>query len=181
MVHKKLKYLAPLMGLILLIFPKVSSAQTQIDLGLRSQKAFGLYFENGPVAKFSFERFAPERLALGIGYTTSRLGSAIGSNAIRQDNYQLWLAYYLKKEHKLRPVFSLGTGYFNADYESNDFEVLDHGSPLLYATAGLEYATAIPLKINLSLGYNFISGNGDKGPGTLYPTFAQLNFFYPLK
>jgi hypothetical protein len=75
----------------------------------------------------------------------------------------------------------LGSGYFSADYESDDFQVLDHSSPLFSATAGFEYNTPILLKMNLALGYNFISGNGLEGSGTLYPVFAQLNFYYPLK
>ncbi len=182
MLKKNLKYLALCLGLILFLQTEESySQQPHVDLGLRSQKAFGLYFENGIVSQFSSDSIAPKRLYLGIGYISSRLGSALGSNAIKQDNYQIWLSYYLKKDHKLRPFFSLGTGYFKADYESPDFEVLNQSSPLLSLTAGLEWASPYQLKVNLAFGYNIISGNGEKGPGTLYPTFGQLNFFYPLK
>ncbi|MDF2157785.1 hypothetical protein [Algoriphagus sp. CAU 1675] len=182
MIRTTLKYLALCLGLLLFLHPEESYAQQyHVDLGLRSQKAFGLYFENGIVAQFSSDSIAPKRLYLGIGFISSRLGSALGSNAIKQDNYQIWLAYYLKKDHQLRPFFSLGTGYFKADYESPDFKVLDQRSPLLSVTAGLEWASPYQVKVNLALGYNIISGNGEKGPGTLYPTFAQLNFFYPLR
>lgn len=170
------------MGLILFGFTTESFAQqTHIDLGLRSQKAFGLYFENGVVAQFSSDSIAHNRLFLGIGYISSRFGSALGTNAIKQDNYQIWLSYYFRKGHKIKPFVSLGSGFFSADYESDDFDVLDHSSLLLSTSAGLEYTTPIRLKVNLALGYNLISGNGEKGPGTLYPVFGQLNFYYPLK
>jgi len=155
--------------------------QVHLDLGLRSQKSFGLYFENGVVGQISSDSIANNRLYLGIGFISSRFGSAIGNNAIKQDNYQVWLSYYFNKAHRIYPFVSLGSGYFNADYESADFKVLDHSSALFSATAGFEYHTPILLKMNLALGYNFISGNGLEGPGTLYPIFAQLNFYYPLK
>ncbi|NVJ85632.1 MAG: hypothetical protein HWE15_04960 [Algoriphagus sp.] len=158
-----------------------TSQQTHIELGFRSQKSFGLYFENGIVTQFSFEKFVPQRFYLGAGYITSRIGSALGTNAIKQDNFQIWLSYYLMKGKKFRPFISVGSGFFSADYESDVFRQLDHQSALISTNAGLEWASPFQLKINLALGYNFISGNGEKGPGTLYPTFAQLNLFYPLK
>jgi hypothetical protein len=176
------KYLLSCLTLILFfIVTELKSQQIHFDLGLRSQKSFGLYFENGVVWQVSSENIAKNQLSLGLGYTTSRLGSAIGNNAIKQDNYQIWLSYYFNKAHRIYPFVSLGSGYFSADYESDDFKVLDHSSALFSATAGFEYNTPILLKMNLALGYNFISGNGLEGPGTLYPVFAQLNFYYPLK
>ncbi|TXE11419.1 hypothetical protein [Algoriphagus aquimarinus] len=177
-----LKCLVTLLGMILFVLTTESFAQqTHIDLGLRVQKSFGLYYENGFVAQFSADSIAQQRLYLGIGYVSSRLGSAIGSNAIKQDNYQVWLSYYFKKDHKLQPFVSMGSGFFHADYESDDFEELDQSSLLLSTSAGLEYTTPIRLKVNLAIGYNLISGNGQEGPGTLYPVFGQLNFYYPLK
>jgi hypothetical protein len=177
-----LKCLVTFLGMILFVHTTESYAQqTHIELGLRSQKSFGLYLENGLVAQFSSDSIAHNRLYLGIGYISSRLGSAIGTNAIKQDNYQVWLSYYFKEGHKLQPFVSLGSGFFNADYESDDFAVLDQSSLLLSTTAGLEFTTPFRLKMNLALGYNLISGNGLDGPGTLYPVFAQLNFYYRLK
>lgn len=168
--------------LVYMNLPSVSLAQqSHIDIGLRSQKALGLYLENGFVSQISFDRLADNRLFLGIGFISSRLGSALGSNAIKQDNYQVWLSYYFKNRRKLRPFVSLNSGYFSADYEAEIFDVLDRSSMLLSASSGLEWTSPIQLKVNMALGYNLISGNGLSGPGTLYPLFAQLNFFYPLK
>lgn len=182
MMKTALKYSVCCIGLFLFLLSTTTFAQkTHIDLGLRVQKSFGLYYENGLIAQFSADSIANNRLRLGIGYVSSRLGSAIGSNAIKQDNYQVWLSYYFKKDHILQPFVSLGSGFFHADYESDDFEVLDQSSLLLSTSAGLEYTSPIRLKVNLALGYNLISGNGQEGPGTLYPVFAQLNFYYPLK
>lgn len=102
--------------LVYMNLPSVSLAQqSHIDIGLRSQKALGLYLENGFVSQISFDRLADNRLFLGIGFISSRLGSALGSNAIKQDNYQVWLSYYFKNRRKLRPFVSLNSGYFSAD------------------------------------------------------------------
>lgn len=173
-----------MLGIVLIYFglpPKGYAQQSHIDMGLRSQKTFGLYFENGIVSQISFDSIANNRLHFGIGFISSRLGSAINSNAIKQDNYQVWLSYYFRNDRKIRPFVSLNSGYFVADYEAEVFDVLDSSSMLLSASSGLEWITPIELKLNVALGYNLISGNGLEGPGTLYPLFAQLNFFYPLK
>jgi len=182
-MKNKLKGLAIFLFLISIYLPQESPAQsnTHIDLGLRFQKSFGLYWENGIISQFSFDSIANNKLRLGIGYVSSRLGSAIGNNAIKQDNYQIWLAYYFKKDKKFNPFMSLGSGFFVANYGSDDFDALDQSSLLLSPIAGLEWNTPFELKMNVSLGYNFTSGNGEKGPGTLYPVFAQFNFYYPLK
>jgi hypothetical protein len=181
-MNKLLKCFGTFWVLILLQSQVETFAQgTHIDIGLRSQKSFGLYLENGLVSQFSFDSLANNQLFLGIGYISSRLGSAIGSNAIKQDNYQVWASYYFKKDQKFRPFVSLGSGYFVADYESEVFGALDRSSMLLSLSSGLEWATSTPLKVNFAIGYNLISGNGSEGPGTLYPVFAQFNFLYPIK
>jgi hypothetical protein len=179
---KNLKWIILGIVLIYMNLPTKSLAQqSHIDIGIRSQKTFGLYLENGFLSQISFDSIANNRLFLGIGFISSRMGSALGTNAIKQDNYQIWLSYYFKKDRKLQPFVSMNSGYFVADYEAEMFNVLDRSSMLLSAISGLEWTTPVQLKINMALGYNLISGNGLNGPGTLYPLFAQLNFFYPLK
>lgn len=167
---------------IMVLVESESFAQAyHIDVGIRSQKTFGLYLENGVASQFTLEQLAYNKLYCGVGFVTSRLGSAWGSNAIRQDNYQLWIAYYFREERDLRPFFSLNTGYFVADYEEEMFEVLDNRSILLSGSSGLEYTFPVKLKLNAQIGYNLITGNGLEGPGTLYPLYVQFTAFYQLR
>jgi hypothetical protein len=62
--------------------------------GIRIQKSIGLYWENGFTAHYSSPKILHEQMHIGAGYYSSRLGTAIGSNAIKQDNFVL-LAQYL--------------------------------------------------------------------------------------
>src|SRR5919199_1041818 len=67
-----------------------------LDVGIRLQKAIGLYTENGILAQYTSPKLASKRLYIGASYVTSRLGTAINSNAIKQDNVLLYAAYYFR-------------------------------------------------------------------------------------
>ena len=160
-----------------LLFDKRSYSQVHtFDVGFRFQKTQDLYFENGITAQYHLTR----RWALGSSYYTSRLGSAISSNAIKQDNFILSAAYFFRPDRILKPFIRANTGYFTADYESKIFERLTHTSALASADAGLVYHFKIPLKLSLSLGYNAITGRGDAGAGTLYPVFYQTSITWNI-
>lgn len=141
------------------------------DAGLRFQKSAGLYFENGLTGQYHLSN----RWVLGASYISSRLGSAIGSNAIRQDNLMLSGSYLFRPGKSLKPFVRANAGYFMADYEDELFGDLPQSSAIASADAGLVYSFKSPLKINLSLGYNAITGSGDQGAGTLYPIFYQTS------
>lgn len=69
----------------------------------------------------------------------------------------------------------LNVGYFAAHYASPLFDELPKTSALASPEFGLCYCPIFPLKINASIGYNFLTGNGVTGPGTLYPVFVQTS------
>lgn len=162
--------------LLVLIF-KTSFCQVHsFDAGVRLQKTIGLYYENGITAQYNLTR----RWVVGASYISSRFGSAIGSNAIRQDNLIVSGAYLFRPARSLKPFVRANAGYFNADYESDLFNDLTHSSAIASADAGLVYYLKNPLKINLSLGYNAITGTGTKGAGTLYPVFYQTSITWNL-
>ena len=162
---------------IFLLLGKRSYSQVHtFDVGLRFQKTQDLYFENGITAQYHLTR----RWAIGSSYYSSRLGSAISSNAIKQDNFILSAAYFFRPDRILKPFIRANTGYFTADYECKIFESLIHTSALASADAGLVYQFKIPLKLSLSLGYNAITGRGDAGAGTLYPVFYQTSITWNI-
>ena len=157
---------------LLLFFFKASFCQVHsFDAGVRMQKTIGLYYENGITAQYNLTR----RWVVGASYISSRFGSAIGSNAIRQDNLMISGAYLFRPDRSLKPFVRANAGYFNADYESDLFNGLSHNSAIVSADAGLVYYLKNPIKINLSLGYNAITGTGNDGAGTLYPVFYQTS------
>lgn len=171
-------------GLVLLIVLFscciVKAQNSVLDVGIRLQKAVNLYHENGFAINYSSKGLMPDRLYFGFNYVTSRLGSAINSNAIKQDNFLLSSAYYFRPTHIIRPFVRGNVGFFSASYGDKMFDDLPQSSLLLSADAGLSFQTHTPLKIATSLGYNAITGNGTNGPGTLYPVYYQLTLSWNI-
>lgn len=152
----------------------------ELKAGVRIQKTQKLYWENGVALDLTSPKLLNNRLHLGLSYVTSRLGSAMGTNAIKQDNYVLGLGYHFRPQKKLQPFTRLNLGYFHADYESAIFDDLTNNAFIFAADAGLSYEFEVPFTIDLSVGYNFNTGDGSDGPGTLYPVYYQMSLFYTL-
>ena len=158
-----------------------SNAQSPIfDVGIRLQQTVNLYNENGIAVNYSCKRLKNDKLYFGFSYVTSRLGTALNSNAIKQDNYLVSAAWYFRRKPIIRPFGRLNTGYFSASYGDKMFDVLPRKSLLLSTDIGICFQTNLPLKVSTSLGYNFITGDGLSGPGTLYPLFYQLTLSWNL-
>jgi hypothetical protein len=174
-----LKYIhrcfAVLVGCLLLQSPSESLAQeSTLDVGVRIQKSASFYFENGVSVRYSDGRLFTDKLFLGISIVSSRLGSALSSNAINQDTFLLSAAWYWRQSKSVRPFGQFNTGYFRADYEEEVFDVLPNTTLIISPEIGIGYETKSPLKLALSAGYNFTAGDGISGPGTLYPFFMQM-------
>lgn len=152
----------------------------EIKAGIRIQKTQKLYWENGFTLDITSPKVVNNRLHLGLSYVTSRLGSAMGSNAIKQDNFLLSLGYHFRPERNLQPFTRINMGYFHADYESPIFDDLANNAFIFSADAGLSYEFKAPITIGLSAGYNLNTGNGSDGPGTLHPVFYQMSIYYTL-
>lgn len=146
--------------------------------GIRIQKTQKLYYENGFTFDFTSPKVVNNRIHLGVSYVSTRLGSAVGNNAIKQDNFLLSLGYSFRDQKKLQPFTRINTGYFTADYESDIFDGLTNDAYILSIDAGLSYELNVPVTINLSAGYNLNTGNGLDGPGTLHPVFYQMSVYY---
>ena len=151
-----------------------------LDAGIRFQKTQNLYYENGVTHQYSKSRLLHKRQQVGFNYVSSRLGSAIGTNALKQDNIFLSGAYFFRPRRTIHPFLRANMGWFRADYESDLFRNLDNTSPLLSAELGLAVPAGSRLKTGASLGYNLITGDGSDSPGTLYPVFYQLSITYNI-
>lgn len=170
---RRFVFLAWLTGLV--FPPALGQTHSVLDVGLRLQKAVGLYAENGLTAQYTSQKLASQRLYFGVSYVTSRLGTAFRSNAIRQDNFLVNASYFFRPRWVVRPVARLNAGYFVADYGSELFNDLPRTSPLLSPELGLCWCPKFPLKVHASVGYNLLTGDGLTGPGTLYPVFVQTS------
>ncbi|MDH5610591.1 MAG: hypothetical protein OEY56_14020 [Cyclobacteriaceae bacterium] len=157
-----------------LVIPFSSQAQNRtLDVGVRLQKTFGMYSENGLSAQYTDQSLMKEKLYFGLSYFSSLMGSALASNAIRQHNLLLSTALAWRPAKTIRPFVRLNTGFFIARYEPGLFDALPNKSLLLSTDFGIAFQTKCPLSITPTLGYNLITGDGVSGPGTLFPVFLQ--------
>lgn len=158
-----------------------SFAQNRVlDVGIRIQKAVNLYYENGLTFQYTEEALASERLYFGFSYLSSRFGSALASNAIKQDNFLLSTSYFFRSNRLIRPLLRMNIGYFVAELEEPLFDELPDKSLLLSPETGICYDPGNPFKWTASLGYNVITGDGLSGPGTLYPVFLQTSLSWDV-
>lgn len=159
-----------------------SSSGHSIDLGFRFVKFQGLYYENGLTAQYSNPSLLFKGLFFGFSYYTSSLGSAFGNNnAIDQSTYILSTTYDVFSQYTFSLPIRLNLGYFYADYGDPVFDVLDNKSLIASLETALNYQPSFaPIKMELGLGYNFISGKGSSGPGTLYPIYYQLTMLWTI-
>lgn len=163
----------------------ISSAQItkhyDLSAGIAVQKVQKLYFENGIGGDFTSDFLLNKKIHIKAAYVTSRVGSALNSNAINQDNFTLGVDWHFLPTRKFQIFTGLNTGFFCADYENEMFNDLPNNSALFQFESGISYQFNYPINASLSFGYNFVNGDGISKPGTLFPVFYQLKVYYRIK
>lgn len=144
------------------------------------RKTQALYWESGVGVDYTHDRLFGRRLHLNAGYLTSRLGSALGTNALKQDYFLLGADWHTPVADRLKWLAGIHTGFFSVDYEDEVFANLPASSALLSIETGLNY-TAGPVDLQLVAGYNLIAGNGADVPGSLFPVYYQLMVKLPFE
>jgi hypothetical protein len=168
--------------IVYFLFPIIAKSQNdEVNLGIRIQKSQKFYWENGITADYTSDFLLKKRIHLKASIVSSRLGTALNNNAIKQENYIIGADWRFRSEKSFQFFAGLNTGFFHADMEEEIFQVLPHNSFLLQFEGGLSYKFKFPIVATLSLGYNFIGGNGVTSPGTLFPVYYQLSVFYKIK
>lgn len=167
---------------IVLLPQKIAGQESnhEFTAGIRLQKTHNLYFENGITVDYTSTKLWDKRIHLGCSYVTSRLGTAFHSNALKQDNYLGTFQFNFRREKILSPIVKLNAGYFYVNLENPIFSDLPHTSFLLSTEGGIILNLKLPIKPSLTFGYNFITGDGYSGPGTLFPLFFQLSISYKI-
>jgi hypothetical protein len=148
--------------------------------GLRFQKAGGFYWSNGITAEYSNEKILKQKISLGFNLISSKLGTALNSNAIPFYEADLAVIKYFRQSKSFKPQLRLNFGYAHANYGSETFNSIPNHSFLLSFEAGAVYDFKFPIRIGLTGGYNFITGNGENGLGVIYPVYAQASIIYRL-
>jgi hypothetical protein len=171
-----------LLLLLCVLFFGVGLKAQNLDVGIRIQKTHGMYWENGITAQYTIEKFKPDNFYIGLSYVSSRLGTAMSSNALKQDNYIFNTGWNFGKEVKpLRFHARLNFGYFHAEQVSDIFKDVPNTAFLFSPEIGLKYTfSQLPLTLNLGSGYYLLTGEGADSPGTLQPLYYHLDVTYQI-
>ncbi len=179
----KLKILIILFSFAILSFSfsqNNSGSSYELGVGIISQQTLKLYSENGAGVDFAADFLLNRHLHVKVSYVTSRLGSAFGSNAIKQDSYLFGLDWRFRAQQNFQVLAGISTGYFMADYEESMFNSLPSKSIMFAPELGFVYKLHFPLSVGLTGGYNVINGNGINVPGSLFPVYLRLSVLYDL-
>lgn len=152
-----------------------------LRVGFVFQQTQYLYAENGVGLDYTCERLLNKKIHIKASYLTSRLGSAIGTNALKQDNFVLGAHYYFMSENNFQLLAGINTGLFVVDYENPVFDVLPKSSTIFAVETGMHYDFKFPLTVSLTAGYNLRNGNGIDIPGSLFPVFYKLSLMYRFR
>ena len=152
------------------------------EAGIRIQKTQNMYWENGVTASYSFENFKPNKFYVGFSYITSRLGTAMGSNALKQDNFLAHASWLCGKKMKpLRFYGRLGIGFFKAEQVDEIFKNVPNSAFLINPEIGLNYQfKEWPISINLGTGLNVDFKEDGYSPGTLQLLYYHLDLNYRI-
>jgi hypothetical protein len=167
---------------VIVSFGWISLNAQNLNIGIKFQKTHSLYWENGVSVQYSFSNIKPDQLYLGFDFISSRLGSALNSNALSQDSYIASATWLFRKDKSLRITTKLNFGYLKVDLEEEAFSDLPQTATLLSPEIGFAYDLHnLPLRLNLGLGFNIGLQPEGESPGTLQPLFYNFSVYYQLK
>ncbi len=116
---------------------------------------------------------AGARLRYTAAYSTTRLETAAGSNALVEDRVQLGAGWYFRPVERVSPYVSLQAGWTRFDRDDDPtFQLLDHQAPLLSVSGGMEAAFGPRLRGSAGLGWSALASS------TVYPLVATLGVHY---
>jgi hypothetical protein len=153
----------------------------QLELGLLFQKSYHFYWENGITATYRSSFLMKNQLGLGFNFMSSRIGTAMGTNAIKQEQFLIFGQYDFRPGKSIRPFVQLNVGYIKAKYDQTYFSALPDQSMLTSVSVGVTGKVKENFVLKGSLGCNIISGNGESGLATIYPLIFQLSAQYIMK
>lgn len=167
-----------------IFFTRISaqdSTSYSFEVGVKSKKYVGFYWENGISAEFKSPKIINNRVALGFNLVSSRLGSAFRSAALPTLETEFSAIYYFRYTKSFQPLVRLNAGLAHVNYGSSLFNSLTQNAPLISLEVGVSYSLPTNLRMVLSGGYNILSGNGSTGLGSVYPIYSQFSLLYKIK
>lgn len=142
--------------------------QHKLLVGLKLQKTMKLYWENGISIQYQPLFLWAGRPLVSFDFISSRLGTAIASNALQQETYRFGLGARFRNDKIVQPGFRINSGLFHLDVEEEIFEDLNNNSFVL-ALDGLINFNYKNLNLETVVGYHLLTD-----PGSLYPLYISF-------
>lgn len=180
-----MKYLITLLGVLFISSLNAQdSIYKSIEVGIRTKKNTGFYWENGITSEFYSAKITGHiPLHFGVNLTFTDLGSAFHSNALSMTHFDVYAAYYFRKHKKLMPTVRLNVGYVRTNvgdyFESQNYH---NTAMVLGFEAGISHQLPYNLRVIATGGMNLFVGNETKSLGSsVYPVFGQISLLYSLR
>jgi hypothetical protein len=116
------------------------------------------------------------RPRFSLSYSTTRLATALGSNALVEDRLQTGAAWYFRPDRRVKPYTVMNLGFTRFDREDDGlFELLENTALIGSLSAGIEGRLHQALRASGSIGYSALHSS------TVYPFVATLGVHYDVK
>ncbi len=90
-------------------------SKSALFVQLASQKTQELYYENGFLVEFTHPSLWKERIQFEAGYISTRLGSALNSEAFLIDEYLIATSLHFRPQRKFDPYLQIRSGIWHHD------------------------------------------------------------------
>jgi opacity protein-like surface antigen len=115
------------------------------------------------------------RPRFSASYSTTRLATTRGSNALAEDRVQAGAGWYFRPASRFRHYLAVNAGYARYDREDAEiFALLDGGGAILSLLVGAEGTLGPSLRVNGNVGYSALHSS------TVYPFVATIGLHYHL-
>lgn len=115
------------------------------------------------------------RPRFSASYTTTRISTAAGSNALSEDRFQLGVGWHLRERRRISPHLGVNVGYTTFEREDQQvFALLDHRAAIVSLLAGVEARLPAGLRLSGDVGYSHLQSS------TVYPLVVKVGLHYHL-
>jgi len=147
-----------------------------IQAGFQAQKSIGMYTDGGFFVNVRVSDSLP--ISVELNYLSTRLGSALFSNALKQDSFLANCSYYFRDSKAIKPFAGFNIGLTRIDYGSELFSALPNKAFLLSPEGGVAYSVYKNIDVYVSSGINLFTSNGTGGIGSVMLLFCQMSIGY---
>jgi hypothetical protein len=130
----------------------------------------------GVQVSYSSERLLGGGPRFSAAYSTTRLATALGSNALVEDRFQAGAGWHFRRDRTVSPNLTASAGYARFGVDDDPvFALLDSGSPFVSLLIGTEVRLLPALRVGGNVGYSPLQSS------TVYPLVATLGLNYAIR